>query len=190
MEPQLVNNFATAASWAFKDFVRRAIAIRSSSGWASFQHWQLGTLLTRRQCDSLVQQVTDSGSKGYWCLAGNWVHPCRRGHPRLLVFPFLVEMNHGVWSSRQSHRLHPHKGFPGWEREVNSWRGLYTHETMTGIMAGIGLPWTGGPGLHVWLEGMLVTSFLLQKTHCYVYFFHVGFYGCVEQLQFLFALEA
>jgi len=41
--------------------------------WASFQRWQLGTLLTRQQCDSLVQQVTDSGSRGYWFLAGNWV---------------------------------------------------------------------------------------------------------------------
>ena len=63
-------------------------------------------------------------------------------------------------------RLHPHKEFPGWEREVNGWRGLYRHETMTGNMAGIGLPRNGGPGLHVWLVGMLVTSFLLQRTHC------------------------
>jgi len=79
--------------------------------WASFQRWQLGTLLSRQQCDSLVQQVTDSGSKGYWCLAGNWVYLCRRGHPRLLVFPFLVVMNHGVRTNRQLHRLHPHKRF-------------------------------------------------------------------------------
>jgi len=49
------------------------------------------------------------------------VYPCRRGHPRLLVFPFLVVMNHGVWTNRQLHRdrLHPHKGFLGLEREVN-----------------------------------------------------------------------
>jgi len=60
-------------------------------------------------------------------------------------------MNHGVWTSRQLHRLHPHKGFPGWEREVNGWRGPDRHETMTGNMAGIGLPWNGSPGLHVWL---------------------------------------
>ena len=85
--------------------VLRAIAIRHEAhrDWASFQHWQLGTLLTRWQCDSLVQQVTDSGSKGYWCLAGNWVYPYRRGHPRLLVFPFLMVMNHGVWTRCQLH---------------------------------------------------------------------------------------
>ena len=29
-----------------------------------------------------------------------------------------------------------------------------------------GLPRNEGPGLHVWLVGMLLTSFLLQKTHC------------------------
>ena len=37
---------------------------------------------------------------------------------------------------------------------------------MAGNMAGISLPQNEGPGLHVWLVGMLVTSFLLQKTHC------------------------
>ena len=174
--------------------------------WASFQQWQLGTLLARQQCDSLVQQVTDSGSKSYWCLAGNWVYPCRRGHPRLLVFPFLVVMNHGVWTSPPLHRLHPHKGFPGWEREVNGWRGLYRHETMTGNMAGISLPRTGGPGLHVWLEGMLVTSFLLQKKHCiffpcwflwlcrttpvsFLHSFLQAFYACITQPQKLWCVE-
>jgi len=114
MEPQLINNFATAASWTFKDFGTSSEGDCNTElirDWASFQRWQLGTLLTRRQCDSLVQQVTDSGSKGYWCLAGSWVYPCRQGRPRLLVFPFLVVMNHGVWTSRQLHRLHPHKGF-------------------------------------------------------------------------------
>jgi len=163
MHPQLINNFAAAACCAFKDF---GTSYGAHQHWASFQHWQLRTLLTRQQCDSLVQQVTDSGSKGYWCLAGNSVYPCRRGHPRLLVFPFLVVMNHGVRTNRQLHRLLPHKGLPGWEREVNGWQGLYRHETMTGSMAGIGLPQNKGPGLHVWLVGMLVTSFLLQKTHC------------------------
>ena len=68
--------------------VWRAIAIRSSSGLSKFL-----TLAIRNasdqvavsQCDSLVQQVTDSGSKGYWCLAENWVNPYSRGHPRLLL---------------------------------------------------------------------------------------------------------
>ena len=46
-------------------------------------------------------------------------------------------MNHGVWTNRHLHRLHPRKGFPGWEREVNGWRGLYRHETMTGNMAAV-----------------------------------------------------
>jgi len=75
MEPQLINNFAAAAFCAFKDFGTSLEGncnmelIRTEQ--VSNTHWQLGTLLTRRQCDSLVQQVTDSGSKGYWCLAEN-----------------------------------------------------------------------------------------------------------------------
>ena len=74
MEPQLINNFATAAFYAFKDFGTssegncKTELIRteqvSNAG-------NLGMLLTRQQCDSLVQQVTSSGSKGYWCLTGN-----------------------------------------------------------------------------------------------------------------------
>jgi len=36
---------------------------------------------------------------------------------------------------------------------------------MTGKMAETGLKWNGGQGLHAGLVGMLVTSFLLQKTH-------------------------
>ena len=33
-------------------------------------------------------------------------------------------------------------------------------------MAGTGLQQNECPSMHVWLVGMLVTSFLLQKTHC------------------------
>ena len=83
-------------------------------------------------------------------------------------------MNHGVWTNRQLHRLHPHKGFPGWEREVNGWQGLYRHETI-GNMVGISLPQNEGPALHVWLVGILVTSFLLQTTHWHCIFFPCWF---------------
>ena len=168
MEPQLINNFATAAFCALKQrfwhqFGGR-LQYRAHQNWASFQHWQLGTLLTRQHCDSLVQQVTDSGSKGYWCLAGNWVYPCRRGHPRLLVFSFLVVMNHGVWTNRQLYCLHPHKGFPGWEgrkrltRPSQAWDDDRKHGRDRSATERRPKP--------ACLIGMLVTSFLLQKTHC------------------------
>ena len=44
MEPQLINNFATAASWAFKDFgtSSEGIAIRSSSGLSKFPTLAIG----------------------------------------------------------------------------------------------------------------------------------------------------
>ena len=52
--------------------VQRAIAIRSSSGLSKFPTLAIGNASDQAvQCDSLVQQVTDIGSKGYWCLAGN-----------------------------------------------------------------------------------------------------------------------
>jgi len=37
---------------------------------------------------------------------------------------------------------------------------------MTGNMVETGLQQNEGPGLHVWLGGMLVNSLLLQKVHC------------------------
>ena len=91
MEPQLINNFGHSSILCFQRFWHQfggRLQYGAHQDWASFQHWQLAMLLTRQQCDSLVQQVTDSSSKGYWCLAGHWVYPCRRGHPRLLVFLF------------------------------------------------------------------------------------------------------
>ena len=159
--------FCHSGILCFKDFCTSSEGNRniwSSSGLSRFLMLAIGNA-TRRQCGCLVQQVTDRGSKGYWCLAENWVYLCR-WDPRQLVFSFLVVMNHGVRTNRQLDRLHPHKGFPGWEREANGWRGLNRHETMTGNMAGTGLQ-NEGPGLHVWLVEMLVTSFFLhQKTHC------------------------
>ena len=74
---------------------------------------------------------------------------CWRDHPRLLLFPFVVEMNRDVLIKRQFHRLHPHKRVPGEESEENGWQGPYRHETITGNMTGTGLPRNEGPGLHV-----------------------------------------
>jgi len=59
---------------------------------------------------------------------------------------------------------------------------------MTGNMVETGVKRSGGQAFHAGLVGMLVTSFLFQKTHCI--FFHASFYSSVTCFQFLFALEA
>ena len=44
---------------------------------------------------------------------------CRQGHPRLIVFPFVVVKNHCVGTKYQLCSLLSHEEVPGQEREVD-----------------------------------------------------------------------
>ena len=70
MESQLINNFVTAAFCAFKDLATssegdcnteliRTEQVSNTGNWERFRPGSSVTLL--------CSQVTDSGSKGYWC---------------------------------------------------------------------------------------------------------------------------
>jgi len=93
---------------------------------------KLGRLVTRQQCCSSMQWVARFSPNCLGCQAGHWVNCCRQGHPRLIVFPFIVWMNHGVRTRCQLHCLFPHETM--WEREATYWQGSCRHDKMTGNM--------------------------------------------------------
>ena len=63
----------------------------------------------------------------------------------------------------QLRSLLPHEAM--WEREATCWRGPGRQRTTLGNMAETGQQQNGGQDLHVGLAGMLVTSYLFQKSH-------------------------
>jgi len=106
MKPSLSTNFTQWHGVLLKILapVRRAIAIRSASGLSRFP-----TLAIGKASDQAAVWLFCAVSSRQWfqglgvsSRAGR-VNLCNQGHPKPIVFPFAVEMNHEVRTRRQLH---------------------------------------------------------------------------------------
>jgi len=144
--------------------VRKAIVIRSSSGLRKFP-----TLAIGKASDQAVVWLFCAVSSWQWFQGLGVSSSVASASLQLrssqaYCVPFVVGMNHEVRTRRQLRWLLPHEAM--WEREATCWRGPGRQRTTIRNMAETGLWQNGGQDLHVGLAGMLVTSYLFQKSHC------------------------